>query len=157
MMKPFAPAQELPPDTDTDTDAGALAPRAKDVVAFPDGLPGFESCRSFVVLSLDDAPPLQCLQGLEGPRPAFLTIDPTLVLKHYRLLLSPADRLRLDVREDDALLWMAIVTYGADETATVNLRAPLVINPRLMIGFQVMPHDSLYPLRHPLRAFCTPV
>jgi hypothetical protein len=30
------------------------------------------------------------------------------------------------------------------------LRAPIVINPRLMIGFQVMPHDCLYTIRHPL-------
>jgi len=151
MTKPIAPAaQILPPDTHIDAGAGELAPRSEDVVAFPDGLPGFEACRRFVVMSLDDAPPFQCIQGLDGPRPAFLTINPTLVLRRYRLLLSPADRLRLDAREGDALLWMAVVTYGADETATVNLRAPLVINPRLMIGFQVMPHQSLYPLRHPL-------
>jgi flagellar assembly factor FliW len=158
MTQPLVPAaQALPPDAETDSGAEELAPRSEDVVAFPDGLPGFESCRRFVVMSLSDAPPFQCLQGLDAPRPAFLTIDPTLVLRRYRLLLSPADRLRLDAREDDALLWMAVVTYGADETATVNLRAPLVINPRLMIGFQLMPHQSLYPLRHPLRAFCTPV
>jgi flagellar assembly factor FliW len=36
------------------------------------------------------------------------------------------------------------------EGATVNLRAPIVINPSRMTGFQVMPHNSLYPLRHPL-------
>lgn len=152
MTQPLAPAaQKLPPDADTNTGAGELAPRSEDVVAFPDGLPGFESCRRFVVMSLGDAPPFQCLQGLDGPRPAFLTIDPTLVLRRYRLVLSPADRLRLDAREDDTLLWMAVVSYGADETATVNLRAPIVINPRLMIGFQVMPHQSLYPLRHPVK------
>jgi flagellar assembly factor FliW len=149
MMKPFAPAAPEPPP-DADAEPGEPVPRAEDVVAFPDGLPGFESCRRFVVLSLDNAPPFQCLQGLDGPRPAFLTIDPTLVLSRYRLMLSPADRLRLDAREDDTLVWMAVVTYGADDTATVNLRAPFVINPRLMIGFQLMPHQSLYPLRHPL-------
>jgi flagellar assembly factor FliW len=148
MKQPFAPAaRELPPDAD----AEAFAHRAADVIAFPDGLPGFESCRRFVVMSSDDVSPFQCLQGLDATRPAFLTIDPTRVLKRFRLVLSPADRLRLDARQDDALLWMAIVTYAADDTATVNLRAPLVINPRLMIGFQVMPHQSLYPLRHPLQ------
>jgi flagellar assembly factor FliW len=135
---------------EVDTDAGEIAPQAEDVVTFPDGLPGFESCRRFVLLSPDDALPLQCLQGLDAPGPAFLTIDPTLALKRYRLALSPADRRRLDARDDDTLLWLAIVTFAADETATVNLRAPIVINPRTMIGFQVMPHQSLYPLRHPL-------
>jgi flagellar assembly factor FliW len=126
-----------------------LEARVEDVIAFPDGLPGFEECRRFVISS-DSDHPFQCLQGLEASSPAFLTVDPARVLLGYRLVLSPVDRRRLDAREDDALLWLAIVTVNADETAVVNLRAPLVINPRLMIGFQVMPHDCLYPLRHPL-------
>ena len=147
MKQPMAPADQ---ERLEDAGAGALEPRAEDVIAFPDGLPGFESCRRFVLMSLDDAPPFQCLQGLDGSRPAFLAIDPTRVVKRYRLLLSAADRMRLDAREGDALVWLAIVTCGADETATVNLRAPFVINPRPMIGFQVMPHQGLYPLRHPL-------
>jgi flagellar assembly factor FliW len=145
-LAPYAPAQ--PADAETDT--GDLAPRSEDVVAFPDGLPGFESCRRFVVMSLDDVPRFQCLQGLDAPGPAFLTIDPALAIKRYRRILSPADRVRLGATEDDTLLWLAIVTLSQDETASVNLRAPIVINPRVMIGFQVMPHQSLYPVRHPL-------
>jgi flagellar assembly factor FliW len=121
----------------------------EDVISFSDGLPGFEACRHFVVVTYEDQQ-LQCLQGTDASAPAFLTIDPARVLKRYRLILSPSDRLRLDVREDDTLLWLAIVTVGPDSTMTVNLRAPIVINPRIMAGFQVMPHDSLYPLRHPL-------
>jgi len=125
-------------------------PRAEDVIAFPTGLPGFESCRRFVVMSREDAAPLCWLQGLDEPRPAFLAIDPALVLENYRMRLGPADHQRLDAREDDPLLWLAIVTIASDDTATVNLRAPIVINPRRMMGFQVVPHESLYPLRHPL-------
>jgi len=150
MMQPNSPvAQTQPPDTGGDT--VELVPREEDIVTFPGGLPGFESCRRFVVMSPGEAPPLQCLQGLDASRPTFLTIDPALVLRRYRRVLSPADRLRLEAREDDTLLWMAVVTCGVDETATVNLRAPIVINPRVMIGFQVMPHQSLYPIRHPLK------
>ena len=37
-----------------------------------------------------------------------------------------------------------------DERPTVNLRAPIVINPQTMVGYQLMPSNSLYPLRHPL-------
>jgi flagellar assembly factor FliW len=47
-------------------------------------------------------------------------------------------------------LWLAIVTLDQDERAFVNLRAPIVVNPERMLGYQVMPHNSLYPLRHPL-------
>jgi flagellar assembly factor FliW len=151
MMQTFAPSPKGVPASPT---AGVerLDPRPEDVIAFPDGLPGFEACRRFVVISHDHARPFQCLQGLEGPCPAFVAIDPAGVLEGYRLLLNPTDRRRLDAQEDDPLLWLAIVTIGQDATATVNLRAPIVINPRVMIGFQVMPHDCLYPLRHPVSA-----
>jgi flagellar assembly factor FliW len=133
-----------------DACADRLDPRPEDIVAFPDGIPGFESCRRFVVNASRDTAPLTCIQALDPPHPSFLAIDPRLVLARYRLVLSPADRQRLEVNEHDVLLWLAIVTFGADETASVNLRAPIVINPRLMLGFQVMPYHSLYPVRHPL-------
>jgi len=42
--------------------------------------------------------------------------------------------------------------FAAGQGPSVNLRAPVVINPARMVGCQVMPHDSLYPLRHPLAA-----
>jgi len=146
-MTPRAPQLSEFPD---DGGAGVPAPRPDDVVTFPDGLPGFESCRRFVLIVSDDMAPFGRIQAIDAPRPAFLTIDPALALKRYRRMLSPADRLRLEATDDDALLWLAIVALSPDGTASVNLRAPLVINPRTMTGFQVMPHQSLYPVRHPL-------
>ncbi|MEP7305631.1 MAG: flagellar assembly protein FliW [Acidobacteriota bacterium] len=149
MIQPTASCPSRAPLTVRTADIARLEPRSDDVIAFPDGLPGFEECRRFV-MSSDGDHPFQCLEGLEASSPAFVTIDPARVLPGYRLILSPVDRRHLDAREEDPLLWLAIVTVNPDETATVNLRAPIVINPRLMIGFQVMPHDCLYPLRHPL-------
>ena len=131
-------------------DYDSFEPRSEDVVQFPNGLPGFEQCRRFVVVASDDVQPFQILQGLKTSSPSFLTIDPTRVLPRYRMALGPRDWQRLGASADDPLVWLAIVTVADDNSATVNLRAPIVINPRLMVGFQVMPQDSLYPLRHPL-------
>ena len=67
-------------------------------------------------------------------------------------MLSTADHVRLGSAGDATmLLWLAIVTLE-DTTgqAHVNLRAPIVINPQMMVGYQLMPSNSLYPLRHPL-------
>jgi len=149
MIQLTASCPSVAPLTVLTAGVAPLEPRAEDIIAFPDGLPGFEECRRFVMTS-DGDQPFQCLEGLEASSPAFVTVDPARVLQGYRLILSPLDRRRLDAREEDALLWLAIVTVNPDQTATVNLRAPIVINPRLMIGFQVMPHDCLYPLRHQL-------
>jgi flagellar assembly factor FliW len=133
------------------THFGAFELRTEDIVTFPTGLPGFETSRRFVILSSPDLSPLQCLQSVDGPSPSFLAVDPRLVLDGYRTRLNQSDLTRLGVAEDAALVWLSIVTVGADGTF-VNLRAPVVINPERMLGFQLVPSDSLYPLRHPLGA-----
>jgi flagellar assembly factor FliW len=47
-------------------------------------------------------------------------------------------------------LWLALVTINDRGAAFANLRAPIVINPADMTGYQVVPQDSLYPMRHPV-------
>lgn len=121
-----------------------------DVLTFPQGLPGFEPCHHFVVISSSEIAPLQCLHGLDDPPASFVAIDPRLVIADYRAVLPDADRDRLGAAEGAPLVWLALVTLGADGHATVNLRAPVVIDAVRMVGCQVAPHESLYSLRHAL-------
>ena len=48
------------------------------------------------------------------------------------------------------LLWLALVSAHEHAPATVNLRAPIVINPASMRGIQIVPAESPYRLDHPL-------
>jgi flagellar assembly factor FliW len=127
-----------------------LPEMARDAVRFPNGLPGFEACRSFVLMQNEGLGPLQLLKAVEGPAASFLVIDPRRVLPEYRCELSQADRYRLGVgsNDTDTLLWLVLVTIELDGTITANLRAPVVINPERMVGHQVVPHDCVYPIRH---------
>ena len=127
----------LPP---ADTDAGT-------VVTMVDGIPGFERCRRFVVVTSTALDPFRCLQSLDGDQPSFLALDPKAVMPDYALTLGDADRARLDARAGDALLWLAIVRFDAD-VAKINLRAPVVINPRSMTGLQLIAADSPYSTEH---------
>jgi flagellar assembly factor FliW len=141
------------PETDAivqiDTRFGPFAVAAADVVTLPDGVPGFERCRRFVLAALPGIAPFTCVQGLDEPRPSFLAIDPRLIVDGYTQPLTDADRQRLDAADGEPLLWLALVQTGGDR-ATANLRAPLVINPRRMVGLQIIPFDSAYALDHPL-------
>jgi flagellar assembly factor FliW len=131
-----------------DAPADSSAP-ATDVVAFASGLPGFEACRGFVLIAAEQGG-VHYLTSVEGPAASFLAIDPRRVQPGYRCQLSEADRHALRVTDDTSLLWLALVTVEADGTVAVNLRAPVVINPDQMLGQQVIPYESLYPLRHVL-------
>lgn len=121
-----------------------------EAVTFPDGIPGFESCRQWVVMAAEDATPLRRLHAIDGPEASFLAIDPRAVLDGYRCDLSAADRRRVGATDDEPLVWLALVMMEPGGALTVNLRAPIVINPRTMMGQQVLPHNCLYPLRHVL-------
>lgn len=129
--------------------AGADA--GTDVITFAKGLPGFETCRQFVLRATENSA-LHCLSAVEGPDASFLAVDPRRVLEGYRCQLTEADRLSLGAAEDgdEGLLWLALLMAEPSGEVTVNLRAPVVINPRTMRGQQVIPFQCIYPLRHPL-------
>jgi flagellar assembly factor FliW len=126
---------------DTPTDRGTIT--------FAEGLPGFESQREFVLMMSPDLEPFACLRGLGPDAPSFLAIDPHRVVDGYRRELADADRERLSATAGAALVWLALVR-SRETGASVNLRAPIVINPDAMRGLQVVDADETYPLDHPL-------
>jgi len=135
--------------TRVETAFGTLDASSDEIIAFPAGVPGFEECRRFVVLSSRELDPFQCLQSVEGPSASFLAVDPRRALPDYRCVISDVDRARLGEPDEASLVWFAVVTVLDDQTL-VNLRAPIVVNPTRMLGYQLMPSNSLYPLRFEL-------
>ena len=124
-------------------------PPGVGAITFADGLPGFETCRHYVVLASPALEPFMCVQGLGDQAPSFLAIDPRLVVEDYKCEIGPSDRRRLETPAGRPLLWLAIVSPDADG-AKVNLRAPLVINPETMRGVQLLEGDQAYSLDHRL-------
>jgi flagellar assembly factor FliW len=131
------------------TQFGDFEAAAGNIVTFPEGLPGFEGCRRFIILR-QTLSPLLCLSAVDGPPVTFLAIDPRRVLRRYRCALREPDRFRLAAGPKTALLWLTIITIASDDEMYVNLRAPIVINPERLTGVQVMPQGALYPLRQRL-------
>lgn len=121
-----------------------------DVVHFPEGIPGFESCRRYVVVTSPSLEPFCSLQGQGPDAPAFITIDPRRLTPDFPCALEATDRARLHLSADDGpdsapLLWLSIVSV-TDTGASANLRAPIVINPQSMRGVQLLPAASEQPL-----------
>jgi flagellar assembly factor FliW len=130
------------------TKAGQPIPER--VITFGQGLPGFEEHRRFVLMASPALDPFALLQGAGADSPSFVGIDPRLVDPAYQTPLGHDDLARLEARDDDSLLWLVLVAAQPDGSATVNLRAPVVINPASMRGIQVVPHESPYRLDQPL-------
>jgi flagellar assembly factor FliW len=122
------------------------------VIEFADGLPGFETCHQFVLISGPAVDPFTIVQGAGPAGPSFAAIDPLRVTGGYRADLQASDRARLGAADDEVLLWLALICPRPGQDPTVNLRAPLVINPRTLRGIQVITSESAYRVDHPLRA-----
>ena len=141
-MKMTAPLPDA--STVNVTDAAEAPPQAL-VVDFPAGIPGFETCRRFLLIASADLSPLGCLKAVDSPEASFLVIDPALLYRGYDLTLGDFERARIGAIGDEALLWLAIVTITGN-SATANLCAPIVINPRRMLGCQFIRDTQKYPL-----------
>jgi flagellar assembly factor FliW len=134
--------------TDVPESVPSGPPPGDATITFPDGLPGFEGPRQFVLVASPALDPFTCLHGTGRNDPAFLAIDPRRVVPTYPCTLGAADRRRLEAT-DAPLLWLALVSPH-EGGARVNLRAPLVVNPATMRGLQVLDGSPAYAFDHPL-------
>ena len=143
-MSGASPLTSEPSDfTSIETRFGQFSGNPRDVVTLVDGLPGFEECRRFLLLTAPSIEPLVCLQGLDDDRPSFLAIDPRYVHPDYRCRVDDLQRRRLGASSETPLLWLAFVRVAESGDSTVNLRAPLVVNPERMRGLQLLAgHDE---------------
>ena len=147
-MKPQTAKASSTSPADEPLPTGGFTDAESPVISFPGGVPGFQMCRRFVVIAPEELAPLRCLNALDSPEPSFLVIDPLLVDPSYDLTLRDFERARLGA-PGETLLWLAIVTV-TPEGATVNLRAPVVINTARMVGCQFIRDNSDYPVSFPI-------
>lgn len=133
---------------------GEIDYQAEDQISFKEGIPGFESEKTFVLIpSGDDALPFHYLQSTASPDLAFVVTDPFLFHPGYDFNLPDGEAHDLEFDSDEdlkSLLVLSIVTIPeVVEQATMNLAAPVIINMKSKKGKQVLlsEYDAFkYPL-----------
>ncbi|MEY2407997.1 MAG: flagellar assembly factor FliW [Verrucomicrobiota bacterium] len=121
------------------------------VLRLPGGLLGFEQAKNYILLGSPEEAPFLRLQMNEEPRLAFLAIEPSVAVDGYQPDLSDEDTEFLALEKPEDALLFNIVTLHRDGTATVNLKGPIVVNRRTLIGRQIIPLNSAeYSLQHAL-------
>lgn len=121
------------------------------IVNFPDGLPGFEDNKKYVVIPMGEENPFYFLQSVDEADLCFIVTEPYLFFKDYEINLDKEfiKELELDSEEDVAVY--GIITLKEElKTATVNLQAPIVVNSKKLIGKQYIADDNNYLTKQPL-------
>jgi flagellar assembly factor FliW len=123
----------------------------KQVIQLPYGLLGFEGVHEYVLLTRPEEEPFLWFQMVGEAKRAFLVVPPHFVMADYRPDLSELDAAFLELNDPSDAFILNIVTMRGHGEATVNLKGPIVINRRTLIGKQVIPVNAAeYAIRHPL-------
>ncbi|WP_313892598.1 flagellar assembly protein FliW [Psychrobacillus sp.] len=131
---------------------GEVTIEQKEVIQFPNGLPGFEDIKEFVVLPLEEASPFAILQSIKQQEIGFVVAFPFVFKQDYAFDVTEEDKEELKIEAPEDLITYTIVTLKEPfNSSTLNLQAPVLINHKQKIAKQLVLHDAVaYPLRFPI-------
>jgi flagellar assembly factor FliW len=111
-----------------------------EVISFTEGLIGLPEIRRAVLISIDGFEPFFWLASVEDQQNRFVVVDPREIFDGYEPFSADSpDRFETKT--------LSIVKISSNwEKTTVNLRAPIFINPRSKRGAQCVLTDSNYSL-----------
>ncbi len=114
-------------------------------------LAGFPELQRFALARLVDDGTICDLRSLEDPAVSFVVVPPAEFFGDYTPEVDEEAVAPLEVRDVEDLLLLSVVTLGAAPAdATVNLRAPLLVNHRNRRALQVILDDPELPMQAPL-------
>ncbi len=134
---------------------GSIDCEAEDVLSFPKGLFAYEDEHTFLLLPFAGSNgTLLCLQSACTPELAFVAMDPFALSPAYAPELSP-EELRFIQAEDvhELCFYVLCAVKNPVADSTVNLKCPIVLNPRTHQAMQVILDGGPYEMRHPLSEF----
>jgi len=132
---------------------GEIEIEEEDIVAFPKGLPGFDSYTKYVIVSPEQDEPFAYLQSLQDKDLVFIITDPFLFYPEYDFELSESAVAELGIESPGNVLVRSIISIPNElDQATINLVAPIIINGETRLGKQVVLGKTPYQTRHPLFA-----
>ena len=132
---------------------GSIEIEPDDILFFRNGLVGFEDCRHWVLLADADNSSVAWLQSMQHSDVAMPVVSPRRFVTEYQVRLDPTDVDLLQLSEVEQAFVLAVVSRN-DETLTLNLRAPLVINLDRRIGSQIITVDA-QPMQYELATLPT--
>lgn len=118
---------------------GTVAIEEKNMIHFPSGIPGFNEEKQFILLDIPGNPVFQFLQSVQTEELAFIVTDPYHFYNDYTIELDDPTLNTLKITSKEEVFVMSIVTLKDPfDNSTINLKAPLIINHKKMLGKQLI-------------------
>jgi flagellar assembly factor FliW len=127
---------------------GNLEIDEEQIYHFPKGLPGFDEETDFALIAMEEAP-FWYLQSVRNMGLSFLLGDPFVFYPTYEFELPDDEADELQIRSDVFVRCIITLKENIDQS-TINLLAPIVLNPEVHSGKQIVLHKALYHTKHSL-------
>lgn len=121
------------------------------VITTPDGLPGFDDLRTWVLEQANDEAVFSLLRSIDRPGVGLLVAEPWSLAPGYEPNLPDAEMQALGAAEPDdvAVLVVARIDVQAKQ-AYLNLAAPIVVHAAKGLARQMILDRQGWPMRHPV-------
>ncbi len=129
---------------------GPVVVHEEDILYFPSGLLGLEDCQQWLLLGDGHSDAVAWLQSIQRPQVAMAVVTPRRFVPDFRMRVARAELEPLHLTDLSAAEVLVIVGR-TDRSITLNLKAPLVINPARGTGRQVITNGDL-PIAYELRS-----
>jgi flagellar assembly factor FliW len=117
-----------------------------DIIKFPNGIPGFNNIKEFVIIQTPEFAPFEWLVCTDtSTKLRFAVINPMLFRPDYSPNIGKEQIEDLEINKPEDILLYAIVTIKKDPAeSTANLLGPVIINKTKRIGKQIIIEDTKY-------------
>lgn len=130
---------------------GSLDIDDRDILNFPQGLPGFSDEKAFAFLPYGPESPFAFLQSVAEPNLTFLIAEPFAFFPDYQFDLPEQTAKTIGISKKLPPQVFAIVTVPEKlEEMTVNLLAPIAVNPQRRLAAQIVLDKAPYTTRQRL-------
>lgn len=133
------------------TRLGTFEVEEDKIICFHRGILGLEGQKKYILLDHPDTDVLKWLQSVENPEIALPVIQPGHFFPDYQPEIPKEDLLSLEITSPEEAVVLCIITVPRDpKLATVNLKAPVIINSGKRLGDQFIAENEMYRIREPL-------
>jgi len=131
---------------------GVLTVPPEEIYAMPEGMHGFPDLARFVLIAPEPGSLFYWWQSAEAPELAFPLLQPATIFPDFGIEVDESDVLRLQLGGRTELHALCVVTVPPQqpEHITVNLLAPLVLDPVAREAWQLICERSDHRIAVPL-------
>ncbi|MGG1877330.1 flagellar assembly protein FliW [Paenibacillus cisolokensis] len=130
---------------------GPIQISEEQVITFIGPVLGFGDLKKYAFIqSKVDRHPFEFLQSVEDENLTFIVTDPFVFFKDYEFHIDTHWTEALDIRSEEEIQVLVIVTVRSPEDITCNLKAPIVINRTKRVAAQIILERVDYITKQPL-------